>query len=207
MVAAWATFTRMPGRFIVPAVVPLALLSGLGAAAISGTAVRRVALFALLAGAGAIWNDATLADQLKRHSDWYAARGVRLPLLLGATETFARYQPLNEMIPAGARVWLVGDARAFYLPPGVHYTVVFDRDPWLEYARTATPAQAVAWLRTQHAEYVVFSWPEIDRLRRTYGFSPLVTRPWVEQLAAAGLQRLSPPGGDNDVEVYEVPSK
>jgi hypothetical protein len=132
--------------------------------------------------------------------------GAPLRLLVGATESFAREQPLAHLLPTAGNVWLIGEARAFYLPRHVHCTVVFNRDPWLEMARAAAPADALAWLRTQNIAYVVFSWPEIYRLQRSYGFPSWVTPPWVESLIPAGLRRVrSPPevpGGDMDV--YEV---
>jgi hypothetical protein len=204
----WATLTHMPGRFVVVLIVPLALLVGVAAEAVSHVEARRWPLAVLggLALAGAMGNAATLAGELRRN-DWSWARyGAPLRMLVGATEGFAQQQPLNHFLPGTGKAWLVGEARAFYLPARVHYTVVFNRDPWLEFARTATPAESVAWLRMQNVQVVVFSWPEIDRLKRSYGFPPWVTPAWVESLIPAGLRRVgttSEPAG-RELDVYEV---
>ena len=62
------------------------------------------------------------------------------------------------------------------------------------------------WLRTQNVTHVVFSWPEIERLRSTYGFPELVTHDWVSDLETAGLERVPWPadGGVAGVEVYRL---
>jgi hypothetical protein len=127
--------------------------------------------------------------------------------LVGGTEGFAQQQPLNRLPPAAAgRVWLVGEARVFYLPATVHYTVAFSRDPWLQFAGTASPDESVAWLRAHQVAYVVFSWPEIDRLKGSYGFPSWVTRPWVAALVPAGLRRadLTAGAASGDIDAYEV---
>jgi hypothetical protein len=117
--------------------------------------------------------------------------------------------PINATLAQSAGlVWLVGEARAFYITCPVHYTVVFNRDPWLEFCAGAEPGACVDWLRTRGATHVVLSWTEIERLRSSYGFSPLVTHQWAARLAAAGL-RAGPwqadASGRPAVEIYEVP--
>jgi 4-amino-4-deoxy-L-arabinose transferase-like glycosyltransferase len=208
IVAGWATLTHMPGRFVLPVIVPLALLAGLatGPAAPDRWRRMRVLTVSCVAFAGAILNSLTLAGLLHRHAAWWARQGLPLNALLGDTETLARAQPVNQMIPPNGYAWLVGEARAFYLRPRVHYTVAFSRDPWLTYASDATAAESVAWLRTRNVSHVVFSWGEIGRLRATYGFPALVTRGWVQSLAAAGLRlvELFPDADTGDIEVYEV---
>jgi hypothetical protein len=221
-VIGWAIWTQMPGRFVVPVVVPLAMLGSRGVAAllrrprgadatsavVAGVGLGGPTLQRVVAGvvlAGAVLNNMTLGQVWQKHSRWWSGHGVPLSVLPGATEEFAREQPLNRALPPDAVVWLVGEARVFYLLPYVHYAVVFSRDPWLTYAETATPEQTVAWLRTQKVTHVVFCQSEIARLRASYGFSPVVTPAWVESLAAAGLRRLDVPDlAVADVDVYAV---
>jgi hypothetical protein len=133
---------------------------------------------------------------------------VRLTDMLGMTGGLRDAHYLNQATPPGACVWIVGDAAVFYVTRRMHYTVVFSRDPWLEYAAgDADPAACVEWLRTRGITHVLFSWSEIERLRRTYGFNPVVSREWVGQLSGAGLRRT---GADlltasaRGVELYEV---
>jgi len=199
----WASLTHMPGRFAVPVLVPLALAAGRlelrrqGAALMTGG-------FVLIAGLGAVVNDATLLGKLAAHSAWWRQAGAPLPALVGRTADFAEHS-LLEGLPASAHVWLVGDARAFYLPANVHYAVVFNRDAWLAHAARTKPADAVAWLRTQGVTHVVFCWDEIERLRHTYGFPEFVTPAWAETLVAAGLRRVPVDDtGPGRVEIFEV---
>lgn len=218
VVLIWATLTHMPGRFVVPALIPLALLSGLAVtprtrstdvsrAWAPGFSVRAAtALLTCIGILSALANNVTLTTLLHKHDAWWGKLGLPLRDLVGATDAMAGFDPLNQIGPGDRMLWLVGESRAFYLRPRVHCTVVFDRDPWLETARTATPEQTVAWLRTQKVSHVVFSWNEIDRLKKTYGFPEFVQRGWAESLCSAGLRRVVLPDEvlGPDVDAYEV---
>ncbi len=210
IVAGWAALTHMPGRFVIPAVVPLTMLAGL-ALARQPSAARRparavIALLACAAAAGAVMNDLTLAGLLRDDDRHWRRYGYPLRKLLGQVEFVQQAELVNELVPPDGKVWLIGEARAFYLTPRVHYTVVFNRDPWLEYARAAAPDEAVAWLRTQNVTHVVFSWREIGRLRKSYGFPEFVTRAWVALRTEHGLRRVEVPPAAQEmgIEVYEV---
>jgi len=209
LVGVWATATHMPGRFLVPVVVPMVLLVS-DAALVSP--MRRVALggLVLIAAAGAVNNAVTLLGLLRADNAWWLRQtSVRPEHVLGDSGTFVRENLINQTVrEPDAYVWLVGDAAVFYLEPRVHYTVVFSRDLWLVYAAAAaSPAECMAWLRTRNVTHVVFSWSEIERLRRTYGFSPVVTRAWAKQLVRAGLRWVGPREyrpGTAPLEIYEV---
>ena len=175
-----------------------------------GVARFATPVLVLAAVFGAAWNGATLVRLL--HADnarWYENTGIRPAQIVGLPEAFAQHNPINAALrDQDAYAWLVGDAAVFYLTPRIHYTVVFNRDPWLELAESgATPQECLAWLHTRNVTHVVFSWGEINRLRTSYGFSPVVTPEWVRQLEQAGLRRLGSPGsppGSEPVEIYEV---
>ncbi len=219
IIAAWATLTHMPGRFAVPSIIPLALLAGRAVPssvtwrdlvqrgpAVRTAACRLATLMLLAVLAGGVANSATLNGLRREEDRWWGRHGVPLRALVGRTDLLTQVQPLNRALPADANAWLVGEARAFYLTPRVHYTVVFNRDPWLTYAARAAPAQAVAWLRTQSVTHVVFSWSEIERLQRSYGFPAFVTQDWVWRLGAAGLRRIALPDelDATDLDIYAV---
>src|SRR5262249_38390911 len=145
------------------------------------------------------------AEQVVR---WRDRAGIRLSDLVGETGLFVDHQPLNLVLPRDAFAWLVGDAAVFYVDRRSHYTVVFNRDPWIEFAASHTPAECVAWLRERAVTCVVFNWSEIERLRKTYGFSDRVTQTWETNLESAGLLRVTPPtdsGLPSSTHVYRIP--
>ena len=122
-----------------------------------------------------------------------------------------RAAPPGQRCPAGpGRLRLADRRRRRLLPDATHplHTVVFNRDPWLELAESgATPQECLDWLHTRNVTHVVFSWSEINRLRTSYGFSPVATPEWVHQLEQAGLRRVGTPEGQpgsESVEIYEV---
>ena len=213
IVLAWALLTHMPGRFAIPVVIPLSLMLG-DVRARSEMFSRRsrliTAALVLVAAAGALANDVKLWRLLDSESQrWKRVTRIPLSLMVDRTDFRRVANCVNQVAAAGSSyVWLVGDARAYYVVPRAHYTVTFCRDPWLEYAAGgASPEQCVAWLRTQNVTHVVFSWTEIDRLRGSYGFSPVVTHAWVRQLEAAGLWRIRTEGDAEPhsvTEFYEV---
>ncbi len=207
--AVWAVATHMPGRFLVPLIAPLALLSGFAVRDHASRGQRwRPTVLVGLATVGAAAGGLHLHWTWREHDAAWARRGWPLRDLAGQTDVMRAGHPLADerVLPADARVWMVGEARVFYLRRPVHYTIVFNRDPWLEAARDCSPAAAVEWLRTQNVTHVVFSWPEIERLRSTYGFPELVTHDWVSDLETAGLERVPWPadGGVAGVEVYRL---
>lgn len=202
--AAWSTLTYMPGRFAITLLIPAAVGLGASLCTLRGAA-RATLLGATLVAA--ILNAAQLALLWRRHDlDWQRLAKQPLAAFVGFHELFQDVHPLNSALPRGAHAWLVGDAAVFHILPRVHYTVVFNRDPWLEFAASASPATALEWLAQRGITHVVFHWPEIERLRRTYGFSNRATREWVAELQRAGLRRSAEhPEPMPGVEVWDVP--
>jgi hypothetical protein len=215
IVLGWVWLTFIPGRFAVPLIVPLALLGGECLAADGPTGSFRGRSWLrwpvlLLALTGALINDVSLAGKLREHRDyWKRDANALLSSLVGQTTVLVEGHALTQELDADAYAWLVGEAAVFYIDRQIHYTVPFSRDPWLEFAATADASQCLDWLRDRHVSHVVFSWSEIERLRRTYGFSGIVTHDWVARLKQAGLRRvkMEPSAfGDTNVEIYELPA-
>jgi hypothetical protein len=213
--------THMPGRFAVPIIVPLALLSGLPFGTRASTSEPKpgvsrrmlpgLSVLLALAVVGAVLNSRTLAGLLDEHARFWARitgqTASPLPGLVGRTDVFVEADPLNSRLPKDAFVWRVGRADVFYTQRRMHYTVVFSRDPWLEYAANAAPEACVAWLRERGVTHVEFSWNEVERLARTYGFAKIVTRRWARELVRAGLRPVDEPAGAPGAatsEIYEV---
>lgn len=220
----WALWTHMPGRFAVPLIVPMALLAGQTLRPAQrvkdpegGAGPRKPTLrtpIVVLAVIGATLNAGTLARLLVEHDRFWmpTARqtGSSLPGLVGFTDGFVEADELNRATRPDAHILLVGRANVFYIARRLHYTVVFSRDEWLEFARDADARVCLDWLRTRGVTHVSFSWSEIDRLAGTYGFAKIVTREWVRELEGAGLRRIRPtsePASVASSELYEVPQE
>ncbi|MBN2448203.1 MAG: hypothetical protein JXO22_15855, partial [Phycisphaerae bacterium] len=197
----WAAMTHMPGRFAMPLVVPLGLLAGgllewnprgqslFDTATTEPPRLLRVPVL-LVVVIGALLNGSFLWGMLQREQR-VGKDQVPFEAYVDATQTLVQGHPVNTLTPPDAYVWLVGDARGFYITRKIHYTVVFSRDPWLLFAATgATPVECVDWLRTRNVTHVVFSWAEIERLRGTYGFADVVMPEWAAELKAAGLEQV-----------------
>lgn len=182
----WATATQMPGRFLTPLLAPLALLCG---RAIDGSTLRECIGSALGFGVACLggWQ---LAARWTEHAQyWSRAPEPELSVYSGVADLFADAHPLNRLAAPDARFWLIGDAAVFHISRPVHYTVVFNRDPWVELAAAgAAPRELIAWLRARGWTHVVFQWSEIERLRRTYGFADVVRPALAESLIAGGMR-------------------
>lgn len=209
-VATWAALTHMPGRFLVVLIGPVALIIGRGAASLPKRSGR--ALAAIVAGAAAVaavFNASTVLGLLRAQEQFWEQRaGLRVADLIDRTALRAQMHPVNTGTPPDARIRTIGDAAVFYVRRPLHYTVVFNRDPWIEFARGRSAAEAVSRLRAERITHVVFSWSEISRLRSTYGFDEWVTPEWSRELRAAGLRRVAAqPGAAGPAwELFEVTS-
>ncbi|MBI5864989.1 MAG: hypothetical protein HZB38_10880 [Planctomycetes bacterium] len=191
MIVVWLAATHFPGRFLVPLIIPAAVVWGEWSGAASAGARRFAPIVTLvLVAAGAA---VALLSATSAYSAWQRRTGLPVLMLIGRQDVFVENHPLNSVLPPDANVRLIGDAAVFYVDRKITYHTVFNRDPWIEFGRTASPAECVAWLRREGVTHVVFNWLEIARLRRTYGFPERVSREWVDSLIAAGLVRVAPP--------------
>ncbi len=220
VLAGWIMFTFIPGRFAMPLIVPLAMLAGEVLEPRAGVDGKRHSgerarptwwewLVPAVALVGALVNDVSLAGRLRDHAErWIGRTGVPMSTLAGQTNVFVSGHFLNQILPTGTYAWLVGEAAVYYIDREIHYTVAFSQDPWLDRAAGGTgPDECLDWLRRRNVSHVVFSWSEIDRLRRTYGFCDFVRRDWVAGLERAGLRRVETDAlapGAASVEIYEL---
>jgi hypothetical protein len=200
-VAVWILATRgLPGRFIVPLLVPLALLAGwlIPRWANDRRAGLRLAGWAMLAGicgwqlvqAGLAWRRATAGEP--------GLHGANPRLL--RMDAFAAGQVGRPILPG--RWMLIGDARAWLFPPGSIYATTFDRHPlaaWVD--QGVEPEQIARRLGRSGVRYVWVNWAEIHRLAGTYGHAPELTPdnrarpgslPVLDALESHGLRRIYP---------------
>jgi hypothetical protein len=106
---------------------------------------------------------------------------------------------LNEQLPAGSKVLLVGEAEIFDARFPVIYNTVFDQNIFEEWTaerqgvdRPETwPLRPAAGIRRTFAEHgvthVFVNWREILRYRTTYGYTAFVTPARFESLRNAGV--------------------
>ncbi len=209
----WLTATHLLARFAVPLIAPLVVLAAVGFSSLgsarAGTAHRLAMIAAIVVGMGA--NLVHLGRLYYHHTrdpdgqprGWF---GVHLAA--------AEAQPINRCTPPkGTRVWMVGEARAFYVARPCVYHVVFSRDPLAEFARTGpTGRQLLDWFRQRGITHVYVNWAEIDRFRRpgNYGWDEAVNESLFASMRSAGAvvthQERDGRTGRAIYEILEVPA-
>jgi len=186
--AAWTALTWMPPRFAAPAAVPACLLAA-GVLArlvrVRANPFRRhavppvrgpwglapaVAVFLAAAGVNLV-----IAYNLHAHYTRGMAgfNGVPGEEFTRRNELLWWYQDADRPleIPESGRFLLLGEATAFYMPPGSIYATVFDDQPLAEmFRRGLTGEEVVAELRGHGITHVLVNWAEVWRLAATYGF-------------------------------------
>ncbi len=202
-VCVWLGWTHLYARFAVPILIPLAVLL---ARAIGSVSARRARFFIAAIVVGAAWNLAFEVRMYRREAVGGAMASVFYD---GHAPGFEYLAAVNRELPQHARLLMLGDARAFYIQRRVDYTVVFNRNPVVEALQQSPDAASIVdWLRRAGYSHVLIHWAEIERLRRTYGFSERVTPELFANLASEGLSLVRdfphPTTGRRYVELYEV---
>lgn len=178
-IVAWYAFTHLQSRFLIPLLPFFVAAFALGAATLP-VLPRRLTVLAALA-VSAAWSITNFATQ--RASDPNAlltmGPGVfsgTLPLLgLGDQVVSAG---VNETVPPGETLLLVGDATPFYYHRPVVYATTWDTHPLAQAIATAPDAAPQAWtdaLRAQGLEWVLVSFAELDRLHDSDWSDPALT--------------------------------
>ena len=104
---------------------------------------------------------------------------------------------------------LIGDAEPFDLKMPVYYNTCFDAT-WLErwFANTSTPKERYAALKDHGVRIIVVDWSEIERYRKTYGYSEFITRRLIDrELVEQGVWRRMPVDVAHGVELFELSSR
>lgn len=189
----WLTCTHQsPSRFIVPAVVPLALLCGellTALADVKHNPLKGASVPNALPGAnfsqartGRPWGftpaitllAVTLAVNL--FLAWGVFGYTTSLILPGAPAwelTWRKELARSKNVQVGdqARFLLVGQAECFYFPPNTLYATVFDANPLVNISsRCQTPQELLAQLKQHGITHLWVNWAEIVRLANTYGY-------------------------------------
>lgn len=203
--AVWILFTHLFARFAVVTLIPLALLAG--RSLLGRPDKLRTLLTLAVVLFGACWNFAFAA---RLHAtEWLD--GAHYSLFTdGEVPGYEYFDLVNNELPKGAKVLLVGDAKAFYFRRPVDYCVVFNRSPLADAVRDAScNAEVVGWLRAQGYTHVLVNWSELHRLASTYGFAREINPQLFRRLVDSGLHiEREYTLGQSDrpyVTVFEVP--
>jgi hypothetical protein len=148
---------------------------------------------ALLAGIGAVWTRALPWQWMLRGLlvVGLAANFVTITCGLGADNRFfasydtLRYDPdrtdpwhlwLEEHVPPGKQVLLVGDAQPFDLEVPAIYSTTFDMSPFEEWVYRKTPDEVEQKFAEEGISHIYVRWDEIKRYQSpsNYGFSSFV---------------------------------
>jgi hypothetical protein len=179
VVAVWWLFTHRIDRFWIPVLPVMALLAGLGACWTGRRWWRVLLLLMLATGLGANFLVATSGQG----NAWFVSlKRLRLDP--------TRIDPWHAYFNAqadGRRLLCVGDAAVFDLTMPVLYNTCFDDSILEELVKGKTAAEVRAELQTREIAWVYVDWAEIDRYRRTYGFTDFVQAKVFDRLVAEGV--------------------
>jgi len=197
IVAAWWLLTHRIDRFWVPALPLAALLAGAGATWCEDRLWRRVVAVALVFGLVA--NFLTASSVGGGYNRYFVSLN--------------RLRDAPERVDAWHRYWnkhgnglllLVGDAQAFDLAVPVLYNTCFDDSIFEQLVKGRTPEQVRAALAERGITRIYVDWSEIQRYRRTYGFTDFVQPAVFDQLVAQGILAPLPNIPDNPGRGYRV---
>ncbi len=220
----WATATHVQSRFLMPMLLPIALLAGLGGwAALEWVSKARGPRRGVLLSQAAVLL-ATSAMTLgifagehrgpfgPNHTIGFGASYFTNSRVHDEDPALAPPDPyLRAMLPDGAVLLTIGDAKALYKPEGTRYATTYDEND-LARALRRFPGDPRAAMRSLEATHIYVDWLELNRLWRTGWADPA--------LDPAAIQRLllshaliehefiyDGPGGDRVVahELYRLP--
>ncbi|MFA9479617.1 hypothetical protein ACERK3_15115 [Phycisphaerales bacterium AB-hyl4] len=207
--AFWLLATHLQSRFLIPTLVPAALLAGIGFGRLAVLTQTRVAwLWPLTASVVVLLltlsSLTTLFNQTQRvRLD--DGRVVPAPLwaLIDSRSTDDASavggvggHPINDL-PTQSRTLLVADSSPLlYLERPFVYHTAFDASPLGEMIREAEgdAGRVNKKLREAGITHIWVSWSELDRLHATYGHDRDVTRETLGELIDTGWQRVSDHG-------------
>lgn len=185
----WLGFTHLKSRFMLPAVVPAAMLVGAGAGAVDewvvGRGARRAAGLAAAAAAIA-WCCVPVVIFARERDGRPAAMIGATGVLTGDRLTPAQRQELGQILPAvylnqgmtaRSRILLVGEARPLYYRADVTYQSTWDRGPLSEVMRQAPddPGKWIAGLRDRGYTHVLVNTEMLRRWADDGWNDPLIT--------------------------------
>jgi hypothetical protein len=211
----WWLFTHRLDRFLLLLLPALALLAGIGAAAIDHPVWRMSTQAVVVFGLVTQFPFATLPLDDNRFFAPLAELRRDEPRLTESVgpRMHPAHQWLNEHARPGERVLLVGDAEPFELQIPAVYNTCFDDCQFERLFKGHARDKRLAALRRENIRYVLFHWAHLDRYRSpgNYGYtSDYVSRELVHD-ELIGEQKLLVPirleVPTELAELYEVASQ
>lgn len=177
---AWLALTHLQSRFLIPCLLTLAPLAGLGLARVTGPSRHPAALAwvfgsaCVLMQAGGLW--VVWSSQLGGQPASMLLPGPGAMMGEPYSTEVGRASPaafINHELPPDARVVLVGGATPLYLRADARYATVWDTPPALELIELGVPP----------GTYVLINSPELARLRESGYLHPDLTPDAIAALA------------------------
>ena len=189
-VLAWITCTQLQARFLLPAVIPLAWMLGMAADLLPG--------YCAFAAAGLAVQAAACALLLRPEAGLlFGPINPQMPAPIGAAislpEDWLLSPPPPGQFTSHTTYYLEGLSTPLYIRGHVIYSTVFDRNKLARAFHHGGAAAALRYLQSHHVNYLILDWPEIIRLRKTYGFDPIITPKNIAKLQSLGLTPIPQP--------------
>ena len=222
----WLTTTHLQSRFLLPTLLPMCVLIGIGLTWLSqrsaglGSYVGALLVMLLsIVSAGVFWTQTVryeLTDEAGARGPMVNARPWEiidaLPVesrleLLKTGDAIAGDHVLNQLVPSSGKVLMVADnARLLFVRRPFVYNSAFDANPlgemWRENKGDA--AAITKSLREQGVTHVWVHWSELERLHATYGFDADVTEATLGKMIREGKWRELMSFG-NAASCFELP--
>lgn len=197
----WVWATHQQSRFLIPTILPLGVLVGVGAGRLIHLTRQRFrwafAVFSiLLVGLCTLSSfEVFFAQTLPGLPPWRLVDSLARPrdLPSGSTQpVHFGHHPLNELPPT-SHTYMVADAgRLLYIRNRVKYHTAFDASFLGEHLRQhqGNAAAVTSALRRLGITHVWVNWSELNRLRTTYGYDAAVNRESLLRLSVSAQWRV-----------------
>ncbi|MEM9663121.1 MAG: hypothetical protein AAF937_12520, partial [Planctomycetota bacterium] len=223
-VCVWALTTHVQSRFLMPLLVPIAMLSATASSALLDWASRAAGPRRAVVLSLAAVVLATSAITAGIFAGEYRGSFGPNQLINSGSSFFTNYRMhaedpslappgpyLRAALPTEARVLIIGDATALYKPNGSRYATTYDESP-LAAALRASPSDPRRIFDSLDATHIYVDWVELNRLWETGWADPLLEPERIQSLLAsyALLEHefiYDAPGGERVVaqELYRLP--
>lgn len=216
----WMALTHLQSRFLMPTLLPGAILIGLGSAQLDQRTRREQRWMTPLLVSGMILvltalsfsqlMSQTIPLTLEDGRRVRASPGLLIDSLGDPTRGrpgLAGGHPINQL-PASSCTLLVADnARLFYIRRPFVYHSAFDASPLGRMIRQAQgdPEAVNLLLKQEGITHVWVHWGELDRLHATYGYDPDVTRETLSRLIASGWRQVPLSVDTRTASLYALP--